>query len=73
MLTFWKKNGKMYGHLPWYYYFVTTIIKIIIINLNILGIDVFSPAGNQHQVYPFYYYYYYYPPPPPPTPAKKKK
>ena len=42
----------MYGYLPWYYYFVTIIINIIIIIINptILDIDVFSPAGNQHQV-----------------------
>ena len=39
----------MYGYLPWYYYFVTIIINIIK-NLNILDIDVYSPAGNQHQV-----------------------
>ena len=39
----------MYGYLPWYDYFITVIINIII-NLNILDIDVFSPTGNQHQV-----------------------
>ena len=35
--------------MPWYYYFVSIIINNII-NLNILDIGVFSPAGNQHQV-----------------------
>ena len=45
-----RKKGKMFGYLPWYYYFVTIIINIIIIYLNILDIDVFSPAGNQPQV-----------------------
>ena len=52
MHTFGKEKTtdcKMYGYLPWYYYFVTIIINIII-DLNILDIDVFSPAGNQHQV-----------------------
>ena len=50
MQTFWKeKKCKNYGYFPWYYYFVTIIINIIIINLNILDIDVFSPAGNQSQ------------------------
>ena len=52
MHTFWeekKTDCKMNGYLPWYYYFVTIIINIII-DLNILDIDVFSPAGNQHQV-----------------------
>ena len=39
----------MYGYLPWYDYFITVIINVII-NLNILDIDVFSPTGNQHQV-----------------------
>ena len=34
----------MYGYLPWYDYFITVIINIII-NLNILDIDVFSPTG----------------------------
>ena len=59
MQTFWKENNnnnnkkktncKMYGYLPCYYYFVTIIINIFFfINLNILNIDVFSPAGNQH-------------------------
>ena len=38
----------MYGYLPCYYYFVTFIIYIFFINLNILNVDVFSPAGNQH-------------------------
>ena len=52
-----KKDSNMYGHLPWYDYFITVII-IIIIKLNILDIDVFSPTGNQHQVNIFYYYYY---------------
>ena len=52
MHIFWKEKNqhcKMYGYLPWYYYFVTIIINIII-NLNILDIDVFSPAGNHHEV-----------------------
>ena len=51
MHTFWKeKKCKTFGYLPWYY-FVTIIINvIIIINLNILDIDIFSPVGNQHQV-----------------------
>ena len=40
-----KTDCKMYGYLPWYYYFVTIIINIII-NLNILDIDVFSPTVN---------------------------
>ena len=31
------------------YCFVTIIINIII-NLDILDLDVFPPAGNQHQV-----------------------
>ena len=53
MQTFWKviiiiKICKMYGYLPCYYYFVTFIINIFFINLNILNVDVFSPAGNQH-------------------------
>ena len=55
-----KRKCKMYGYLSWYYYFVTIIINIIIIYLNILDIDVFSPAGNQHQVNIYYYYYLYY-------------
>ena len=37
-----KTNCKVYGYLPWYYYFVTIIINITFINLNILDIDVFS-------------------------------
>ena len=45
-----------------HYYFVTTciIINNIFINLNMLEIDVFSPAGNQHQVNIYYYYHYHY-------------
>ena len=35
--------------MPWYNYFVTIVINIIFISLNILNIDVFSPARNQHQ------------------------
>ena len=67
MQTFWKENNnnniktncKMYGYLPcYYYYFVTIIINIFFINLNILNIDVFSPAGNQHHETIYYYYYY---------------
>ena len=41
-----REKSKMYGYLPWYYYFVTIIINIIIIYLNILDIDVFSPVEN---------------------------
>ena len=48
-----KTDGKMYVYLPWYYCFVSIIINIII-NLNILDIGVFSPAGNQHQVTIFF-------------------
>ena len=44
-----KTDSKMYDYLSWFYYFVTVIINIII-NLNMLDIDVFSPAGNEHQV-----------------------
>ena len=40
----------MYGYLPRHYYFVTIIINIIIIDLNILDIDVFSPVENLSQV-----------------------
>ena len=51
MHIFWGKKCKIYYYLPWYYYFVTSIIYIIFfINLNIFDIDVFSPAGKQHQV-----------------------
>ena len=54
MHTFWKEKRtdcKMHGYLPWYYNLVTgLVIIIIIINLNLLDKDVFSPAGNQHQV-----------------------
>ena len=67
MQTFWKekkiiiiKNCKMYGYLPCYYYFVTFIINIFFLNLNILNVDVFSPAGNQHHETIYYYYFYYY-------------
>ena len=50
MHTFWKKSDcKMNGFLPWYYYFVTIVINMII-KFNILDIDFFSPAGNQHLV-----------------------
>ena len=37
----------MYGYLPRYYYFVIIIINIIIINLNILDIVLFSPGLSQ--------------------------
>ena len=47
-----KKKYKLYGYLSCYYHFIT-----IIINLNILDIDVFSRAGNQHQVNIYYHYY----------------
>ena len=51
MHTFWKEKKtdcKMYGYLPWYYYFVTIIINIIINHntLDIVDIDVFSPTVN---------------------------
>ena len=39
MQAFWKEKidcKKMYGYLPWCYYFVIIFINIIIINLNIL-------------------------------------
>ena len=49
MHTFLKEKCKMYGYLQWYYYVVAIIINIYI-NLDRLDIDVFSPAGNQHQV-----------------------
>ena len=42
-----KTNCKMYDYLPWYYYFVTLIINIIFINLNILDIDVVSFSGRK--------------------------
>ena len=55
MQTSWKEKiiiiiikCKMFGYLPCYYYFVTFIRNIFFINLNILNVDVFSPAGNQH-------------------------
>ena len=38
---------------------LVTIIIFIITNLNILDIDVFSPAGNQHQVNIFFSSYYH--------------
>ena len=47
----------MYFYLPWYYYFVTIIINIIK-NLNILDVDVFSPAENQHQVSIYFFSYH---------------
>ena len=59
MHTIWKEKKtdyKMYGYLPWYYYFVSVIINIIK-NLNILDIDVFSPAGNQYQVSIYFFSY----------------
>ena len=70
MQTFWKEkkiiikrkktNCKTYGYLPCYYYFVTFIINIFFINLNILNVDVFSPAGNQDHKTIYYHYFYYY-------------
>ena len=64
MQTFWKEkiiitieNCKIYGYLPcYYYYFVTSIINNFFIDLNILNIDVFSPAGNQHHETIYYYF-----------------
>ena len=58
MSAFWKEKKtdcKSYVYLPWYYYFVSIIINIII-NLNILDIGVFSPAGNQHQINIYYFF-----------------
>ena len=55
-----RKKCKMYGYWSLYYHFVTIIINIIILNLNILDIDVFSPTGNQHQVNIYYHYYYFF-------------
>ena len=53
-----KNHCKMYGYLPWYYYFVTIIINIK--NLNILDIDVFfSGRKSASSKYLFFSYYYH--------------
>ena len=63
MHAYWKekknKNDcKMYVYLPWYYYFVTIVINIIK-NLNILYVDGFFPAENQHQVSIYFFSSYH--------------
>ena len=39
-----RKKSNMYGYLPWYYYFVTIIINIIIIYLNVVEV-IFSKVS----------------------------
>ena len=65
MHTFWKKKQIVKYMVTMVLLFVPIINIIIIMNLKtIIHIDVFSLAGNHHQVNIYlsicYYYYYYY-------------